>query len=67
MGEKFNSGMGGYICDSCRVLLWAGPGSLKDPLKRKFVYKATAETIVELEKGIFCSDICASKFKGHLK
>lgn len=63
MGEKFNSGYGGYICDHCRRLLWAGRGGLQDPLKRKFIYSSTPESVVVKNNMAFCSKECADKGK----
>jgi hypothetical protein len=61
MCEKFNSGLGGYICDQCRVLLWAGRNGSAQPEKRKYIYSATAESIVALDGNFYCSEECATK------
>jgi len=59
MGERFNSGMGGYTCDKCKVLIWAGSKGMKDRSKRHFVYSTKATDIVEDDDNMFCSPECA--------
>ncbi len=49
MTERFNSGAGGYTCDGCSKLLWAGVGGLKNPSKRRFWYRETEESILVLD------------------
>jgi len=61
MCEKFNSGYGGYICDHCRVLLWAGRNGSENPENRRFIYSTKPEDIVELGGLFFCSQACADK------
>lgn len=60
MSEVFNSGTGGYICDACRILLWAGPKGVTTPDKRYFIYGTNKEDIVEIDGGIFCSSKCSA-------
>lgn len=62
MSEKFNSGYGGYICDTCRALLWAGRDGLINPHKRKYVYSSTEETVVIKDGLAFCSEECLKKY-----
>ena len=59
MVEVFNSGMGGYICDQCRKLLYAGK------TVRHYVYSSFKEDIVE-EGGLkFCSTRCKETYKNR--
>ena len=58
MGEKFNSGEGGYICDHCRTLLWAGACGRLNPSRRRYIYSATPSSVVETKKAAFCSRMC---------
>lgn len=64
MTERFNSGHGGYTCDACNVLLWAGVRGCTFPEKRKFIYSTQASDIVERktkggERRFYCSLKCA--------
>lgn len=60
MSERFNSGMGGYTCDECCVLLWAGIGGAENPANRFYSYEAKAEDIVAKNGCFYCAD-CAIK------
>lgn len=61
MGEKFNSGYGGYICDCCRKLLWAGRNGLEDADARRYIYHVQPEDVVLKDGLAFCSKDCADK------
>jgi len=63
MCEKFNSGLGGYICDSCRKLLWAGKDGSTKPEKRKYIYTTKPEDVVQVGDEFFCSQACADSPK----
>jgi len=66
MGMTFNSGMGGYTCDSCNTLLYAGGWFWnKDRSKddRNFYYFTQKEDILEKEDKQFCSKECFKKFE----
>lgn len=56
--EKFNSGMGGYICDFCSKLLWAGFSD-----HRIYCYEATPATIVEHRGLFFCNGKCVKRYE----
>lgn len=62
MGEKFNSGNGGYLCDTCRRLLWAGFNGHEQPANRRWWYSSTAETVLVTSNYAFCSELCLRKF-----
>lgn len=62
MGEKFNSRMGGYICDHCRRLLWAGFDGHTNPENRKWWYSSTAETVIVTTSYAFCGELCLREF-----
>lgn len=62
MCEKFNNGNGGYICDTCRVLLWAGRDGSIDKSNRRYWYKINEEDVVEKYGKFFCSQECAAKY-----
>lgn len=59
MGEKWNSGIGGYVCDHCRVLLWAGFGGLDEGGKRHYYPSARKDYIVIVGGKAYCSIACA--------
>lgn len=51
MSERFNSGAGGYTCDSCHTLLWAGVSALHRPEHRMYCYNETEDSITIDNKG----------------
>ena len=59
MGERFNSSYGGYTCDYCSTLIWAGADGSVNPEVRKFVYRAKPADVVQVEDKFFCSEQCA--------
>lgn len=66
MGEKFNSGIGGYTCDTCSILLWAGRDGDEKPENRRYIYTAEPGTVLEDGQGHwFCSNRCRSNYKGR--
>lgn len=67
MTEKWNSGVGGYICDNCRALLWAGHNGSEDVRNRRYIYSVTPTTVVEFAEWpdgyiAFCSNLCVREF-----
>lgn len=62
MTERFNSGYGGYTCDECNVLLWAGHSGSTNPENRFFCYKAKPHNIVQYNACFYCAD-CAIKLR----
>ena len=63
MGWKFNSGIGGYTCDECCKLIFAGmPGKQK-----KYIYDTEHGEEIESASGelrwIFCSMDCYLKWR----
>lgn len=56
MTYRFNSGMGGWTCDKCNVLLWAGWESKEYPENRVYCYNETADSITETETEAFCKE-----------
>jgi hypothetical protein len=58
MGERFNSGNGGYTCDQCGVLIWSGYSGKSVPENRYYEYGTKKEAIVENEEVCFCSQKC---------
>lgn len=67
MGEKYNSGMGGYTCDYCNILLWAGFGGRDIPENRQWIYIPTPRIIVEVEDRVYCSEDCAEEHRKESK
>jgi len=67
MSERFNSGIGGYTCDNCLVLLWAGVGGAKTPENRRYIYSTKKEDIVKVRKDWFCSKDCVECFSRKVK
>lgn len=63
MAEKFNSGYGGYTCDNCSVLLWAGANGKDKSERRIYCYNTKLENIVRVKDKIFCSKKCAVLIK----
>lgn len=63
MSERFNNGYGGYTCDACRKLLWAGFNGLEVPKQRRYIYDTKqAEVVIDLVlKVAFCSNDCATE------
>lgn len=57
MTERFNSGLGGYTCDTCSRLLWSG----FDGDQRVYCYEATPETVLSRKGKHYCSQICLCK------
>ena len=53
MAEVFNSGNGGYTCDLCRVLLWAGFDGKDKRYNRRYTYKTTENEVYETATGKF--------------
>lgn len=62
MSERFNSRMGGYTCDTCCRLLWAGFDGHEVPGNRKWWYSSTAETVLVTASYAFCGELCLRKF-----
>ena len=62
MCEKWNSGLGGYICDTCRVLLWAGHKGSERPENRHFIYSTNEEDVVQDGDKFFCSTECKDNY-----
>jgi hypothetical protein len=63
MGEKWNSGAGGYTCDTCGVLLWAGHDGKDKPQYRRWWYTCVPDDIIEFGHLAFCSKTCS---RGYL-
>ena len=55
MSERFNSGAGGYTCDSCHILLWAGSRGMRYPERREWRYSETADTVLVKDNTAYCS------------
>ena len=68
MVERFNSGMGGYTCDICHTLLWAGRDGKDNKKNRIYNYSHKATDIYETENGTykFCKK-CGPKDKSRRK
>lgn len=65
MSEKWNSGHGGYICDTCSVLLWAGHNGSERSENRLYCYRlAGPEEVVQAGDKFFCSNECAESQNG---
>jgi hypothetical protein len=58
MSERFNSGQGGYTCDQCNVLMWAGLSGDE----KIYCYSLTEKDIVEIEGKFFCCSKCAEEY-----
>lgn len=54
MCERFNSGMGGYTCDGCDVLLWAGHNGAQNPQNRVFCYSTKPEDVIQIDNCFYC-------------
>lgn len=54
MSERFNSGMGGYTCDGCDVLLWAGHQGSIHPENRIFSYSTKKEDVIKIGNCFYC-------------
>lgn len=63
MSERFNSGIGGYTCDCCAVLLWAGFKGLTNEHARCYCYGDKQFFIIEKNLA-FCSESCRNKQLG---
>lgn len=61
MSERFNSGLGGYTCDTCKTLLWSGRDGATNPDNRQMVYKASREDIKK-DNLFFCNDNCRKSY-----
>lgn len=66
MCEKFNSGRGCYICDTCRKTLWVGNEGATHPENRVFIYSTQPEDVVQTDKGFFCSEKCSLEYTEEL-
>ncbi len=51
MTERFNSGRGGYTCDGCGALLWAGFNGLEKPANRGYIYGIQSEDVFIRDDG----------------
>lgn len=54
--QRFNSGVGGYTCDGCSILLWSGFGGLEDESTRYYCYGATKDDVQVKEGKAYCKD-----------
>ncbi len=54
MCERFNSGMGGYTCDGCNVLLWAGHQGSTIKENRVYCYSIKEEDVIAIDDGFYC-------------
>lgn len=62
MGERWNSGQGGYTCDTCSILLWGGFDGKGKPQYRRWWYSSIPQTVIEFGNLAFCSQDCSRGF-----
>jgi len=65
MCERFNSGMGGYTCDGCAVLLWAGHQGALNPENRIYCYTTKKEDVIQIGNSFFCKKCGADELLYH--
>lgn len=66
MCERFNSGMGGYTCDGCAVLLWAGHQGSLIPENRNYCYSTNPEDVTKIGNNFYCKS-CGSQMIDYYK
>lgn len=65
MAEVENKGMGGYECDYCEKLMWAGVGGLRDARRRQFFYETRSKDLILVDGLAYCSRDCWDRANGR--